>query len=97
MRFQIKARMAGNRAIRWHEHIGAHQFRLRIQNNNPYDSRQWFVFDWRTRSIRAWADRSKAMAIQIGGNNWYHNGYAAVVRPFRRDALQKMRWFEGKF
>jgi hypothetical protein len=75
--------MAENRAVRWHEHIGAHQYRLRIQNNNPYDNQQWFVFDQRTQSIRTWSNRKQVMSIQIGGTNWAHNGYAAVVRPFK--------------
>jgi hypothetical protein len=62
-RFQIRSRMKSGKAIRWHEHIGGNQFRLRIQNNNPYDVRQWWIFDWRTKSIRSASDRKKAIGI----------------------------------
>lgn len=60
--FQIKSRMAGNRALFWHEHIGGGQYRLRIRNNASYNDRQWFVFDSRTQTIRASADRRLALS-----------------------------------
>ena len=94
-RFQIRSLMKDRRSLYVAEHIGHHQYRLRIQNFNPYDNKQWFVFDWRTKSIRQWSDRNKAMSIQWKGNNWNHNGYAAVVRQFKAEGLQKMRWFSG--
>jgi hypothetical protein len=93
--FQIRSRMRYHRALFWHEHIGSHQYRLRIRNTNPGNNRQWFVFDWRTRTIRARADRNKAISIQQGGSNWFYYHYAAVVRPYRRESLQHIRWFNG--
>ena len=96
LRFQLKTMMKSKRALRYFEHIGGHQYRLRIQNNNPYDNKQWFVFDWRTRTIRAWGNRNMAISIQNGGNNWYYYHYAAVVRKFKSGyALQRIRWFNG--
>lgn len=95
LKFQIKSRMSTNRALFVSEHIGSYQYRLRIQNNNPYDIKQWFLFDWRTRSIRSAANTRRAISIQIGGKNWNYFHYAAVVRKFTGSYLQKMRWFEG--
>jgi hypothetical protein len=83
VRFQIKSKMAGNKAVKMHEHIGGYQYRLRIQNNNPYDNKQWWVYDWRTKSIRAAGNQKLAISIQNGGNNWAHNGYAAVAKQFK--------------
>jgi hypothetical protein len=87
--------MRYNRALFWHEHIGSGQYRLRIRNTNPGDNKQWFVFDWRTRSIRPRANRNLVMSVQMNGKNWFYYAYAAVVRPYRRESLQKMRWFNG--
>jgi hypothetical protein len=95
VRFQIKTIMPSKRAIIWHEHIGHHQYRLRIHNNNPYNIRQWWIFDWRTKTIRSAADRNRVISIQYRGNNWNSNGYAAVARHYRNEALQRMRWFNG--
>jgi len=97
IKFQIKTRMSGNRALFWHEHIGSHQYRLRIQNNNPGHNRQWWTFDWRTKTIRAFADRNKVISTQIGGQSWTRNGYNAVVRNIRSQwrHTQMMRFFGG--
>jgi len=94
IKFQIKSRMATNRALFWKEHIGSYQYRLRIRNNNPGNNRQWFTFDWRTRSIRAFADRRKAVSAQIG-TRMVQNGKAAVVRQFKSESLQRMRFYGG--
>jgi hypothetical protein len=83
IKFQIKTQMKSGRALFYAEHIGSHQYRLRIQNNNPYNNKQWFVFDWRTRSFRAAANRRFAMSIQVNGNNWNYFHYAAVMRNYK--------------
>ena len=93
--FQIRSRMRYNRALFWHEHMGSGQYRLRIRNTNPGDNKQWFVFDWRTRSIRTRANRNLVISIQMNGKNWFYYSYAGVVRPYRRESLQKIRWFNG--
>jgi hypothetical protein len=93
VKFQLKSKMAGNKAVFWHEHIGGGQYRLRIRNNNPSDNRQWFVFDHRTRSIRAWSDKSKAMSNQSGYG--LRKGVAAVVRPFKDMINQKIAFYGG--
>jgi len=64
IRFQIKSRMSGNRALYWRNHIGGNQYRTYIQDNNPMDNRQWFTFDWRTKTIRAWARRNYALSVR---------------------------------
>jgi hypothetical protein len=94
-RFQIKSQMKTNRALFWKEHIGGQQYRLRIRTNDPENNRQWFIFDWRTRSIRAMADRKKAISIQTNGKNWFYNAYAAVIRQHKNEQIQKIRWFSG--
>jgi hypothetical protein len=87
--------MKDNRAILFAEHIGSHQYRLRIRNNNPYNLKQWWIFDYRTKSIRAASNRNYVISIQLGGNNWGANGYAAVTRPYKSQITQKLRWFNG--
>jgi len=77
-KFQIKTRMQYNRAVYWAEHIGSYQYRLRIRNTNAGDNKQWFVFDSRTNTIRAWADRRKVISNQI--NQRFNKGVAANVR-----------------
>lgn len=95
VRFQIKSQMTGNRALFYHEHIGAYNYRLRIRNNYPEDIKQWWVFDWRTRSIRAQGNRAMAISIQYNHNNWYSNSYAAVVARYTGKYIQRIRWFNG--
>jgi hypothetical protein len=85
--------MSGNKALFWHEHIGHHAYRLRIRNNMPEDSRQWFIFDWRTKTIRAWADRRKVMSNQF--NYKFRIGVAACMRPWRGDMDQRISWYGG--
>ena len=93
--FQIRSRMANNRALYWAENIGSSQHRLRIRTSKPQSNKQWFVFDYRTKSIRALANRNLAIAVVAGGNNWHFDGYDAVVRPFKKDTLMRIRWFDG--
>jgi len=81
VKFQIKSRMSGNRALFRHEHIGHHQYRLRIRNNMPWNDKQWFVFDHRTRTIRASSDRKLSLSNQYGYG--WRIGVAAVMRPWR--------------
>ena len=92
-RFQIKTIMKSKRALYYAEHIGSHQYRLRIQNSNPYDVKQWFTFDWRTRTIRPSSNKNFAVSVQIGGNNPRYYHYAAVARRWKSSYLQKTRWF----
>jgi hypothetical protein len=92
-RFQIKSRMATNRALFWHEHIGHQQYRLRIQNSAPWIGKQWFVFDWRTKTIRAWSDRRKVISNQYGQG--FNINVAAVVRLYKAEPYQKTLWFGG--
>lgn len=95
-KFQIKTQMKSKRAVKWDDAYGSAQFRLRIYDTNPYDERQWFTFDWRTKTIRTAANAKFVVSIQRGANNWAHKGYAAVVRQYKGEAQQKMRWYESK-
>jgi len=93
VKFQIKSQMKTNRALFWKEHIGGNQFRLRIRDNNPENNRQWFVFNRRTRTIRAYARRSHAISNQSGSR--FIRGRAAVVRPFRKEVYQHIAFYKG--
>lgn len=75
--------------------MGRQQYRLRFRDHNPGNMKQWFVFDSRTKSIRAKANRKLAISVQWGGKNWYYNAYAAVVRPFANERIQQIRFFAG--
>jgi phage terminase Nu1 subunit (DNA packaging protein) len=92
-KFQIKSRMRGKRALFYHEHIGGHQWRLRIRNNNPGEQKQWWVFDRRTRTIRAWADRSKCISNQRGYGFRTHR--PVVIRRYQNHADQKIAFYGG--
>lgn len=87
VRFQIKTVLKSRRALTIAEHIGSNQYRLRIQNNDPYDLKQWWVFDWRTKTIRSASNRNRAISIQIGGTNWAANGYNAVSRDYQGEVI----------
>lgn len=81
MKFQIKSKMPDSRAVYWSEDIGGRQFRLRIRSNTPSDIKQWWVFDSRTHTIRAFGDRRLVISNQEG--YLYYNGYAAVAREWK--------------
>jgi hypothetical protein len=53
------------------------------------------VFDWRTKTIRAYADRNKVISVQLGVQSVFQNNYIAVVRNYKGDSYQKMRMFPG--
>jgi hypothetical protein len=93
IKFQIKSRMPTHRALFWHEHIGGNQFRLRIRDNMPDNLKQWFTFDSRSRTIRAYAKRTHALANQAGYR--YRVGVAATVRPFKGEVYQRSLWYNG--
>jgi hypothetical protein len=77
--FQIRSNMDSGRALIWREHIGGNQYRLRIRDNSPWDSKQWFIFDKRSRTIRPKDKRNYAISVQAGQGFKITN---AVVRPF---------------
>jgi hypothetical protein len=79
--FQIKSLMKGRRALFYSEHIGSGQYRLRIRNNKPKDNKQWFVFDWRTKTIRASASRNLVLSNQY--RQGFRIGVAATMRPYK--------------
>jgi hypothetical protein len=90
--------MDSKRAIVYHEDIGGKQYRLRIQNNDPYDVKQWWVFDNRTHTIRSASNRNLVISVQVGGTNPTYYSYAAVARKFiSGDVLNQMRWYGGKY
>lgn len=53
VKFQIRSRMSSGRTVTVTEHIGGHQYRLRIKTYFPADIKQWFFFDRRSRTIRS--------------------------------------------
>ena len=93
IKFQIKSQMKENRALFYAEDIGASQFRLRIQDSNPEDKRQWFVFDSRTHTIRAFFARTLALSNQEGQG--YKIDVAAVMRPWKKEQFQRVTYFGG--
>lgn len=62
--FQIKTQMKSRRALRYSENLGGHQYRLRIQDNDPYNIHQWWTFDTRTRTIRPKANLKFAITMK---------------------------------
>jgi hypothetical protein len=93
-RFQIRSRMATERALFYHEHIGGQQYRLRIQNHEPWNEKQWFIFDSRTKSIRAWKKRSFAISNQY--KKAFQLGNIAVIREYRSEVYQHVSFYPGK-
>jgi len=82
--------MTGARAAYWDEDIGSDQFRLRIRDNFPRDSKQWFIFDSRTKSIRGYSKRDYTVAIQL--NAGWSQGSAVVLRKWIGDNSQWIYW-----
>jgi hypothetical protein len=62
VKFQIKSRMEGNRALYWNTKIAGDQFRAFIRDNNPADTRQWWTFDSRTHTVRAFAKQTHVLS-----------------------------------
>jgi len=91
IKFQIKSRMSGNRALFWKNHIGGNQYRTYIQDNNPMDNRQWFTFDWRTKTVRAWARRGHALSVRQGYK--FRKLSYVVIRPYKGQNDQKIMWY----
>lgn len=85
--------MSTFRALYWEEHIGGNQYRLRIRNNQPKNNRQWFVFNRRSRTIRAWANRGYVISNQQGYA--FRIGVAATVRPYKNEIYQKSAFYGG--
>jgi len=81
VKFQIKTKGVGNRALFYHEHIGSNQYLLRVRDDDPGDILQWWVFDWRTKTVRAMGNKNLAISVQLGGN-FYTQNYYVVARPF---------------
>ena len=92
-KFQIRSKMDGNRAILWAEDIGGEQYRLRIRSHNPFNKRQWWKFDTRTRTIRAFENANLALSNQRGVG--YEAGHAAVARAFTGEEAQKIKYAYG--
>jgi len=93
-KFQFKTQMASKRALFWYDHIGSNQYRLRIRDNASYDLRQWWVFDSRTHTIRAFSDRNMVISNQEG-LGWRIGG-AAVVRPWKNEYYQQMLYINNQ-
>jgi len=92
-RFQVKSKMAGFRALFWNEHIGGGQYRLRIRNDQCKNNKQWFIFDRRSRTIRAWSSRTLAISNQSGKG--FRIGVAAVVRSYKNEVYQRLSYYGG--
>jgi hypothetical protein len=92
-RFMIKSRMRGNKVLFFREHIGHNQYRLRIRTSNPSDYRQWFTFDRRTRTIRAYSWRGHAISNRYQYN--FRRGAFVVVRPYRNEVYQRLSFYGG--
>jgi hypothetical protein len=90
IKFQIKSRMSGNRALYWKDLIGKDQYRVRIQDNNPPDNRQWWIFDSRTHTVRAFSKRNFALSGRNGKN--FDNGVDVVIRAYKGQPTQQIVW-----
>jgi len=66
---------------------------LRIRDNHPTDKKQWFSFDARTNSIRAYYKRTFAVANRKG-YGFKINNYV-VIRKFKGDNTDRIRWING--
>ena len=91
----IKTGMASKRALYYAEDVGGGQYRLRIQDSDPFDIKQWWTFDSRTHTIRAVGDRKLAISFVRGADNWSHSGYEAFAREYVGETIQQVRWFGG--
>ena len=99
--FYIKSNMKSGRFLFWNEDIGGNQFRLRInefdikvlKDNEKLHQKFRFVFDSRTRSIRAAADKKLAISNRAGQK--FNIGHPAVVREWRNEVYQRIRVYGG--
>lgn len=94
VKFQIKTRLTGNRAISYFEDIGGKQYMLRIQNDNPLDKRQWWHFDSRTHTIRNHENKNLVISNRHHSPGFTEGQYA-VAREYNGHFTQKIAWFTG--
>lgn len=67
---------------------GNGQFMLKIQNHAPWDWRQFFVFDRRSKSIRVAHRRNYAISKEYGARLTRTGG--GMVRPWRNSSTQRV-------
>ena len=82
-KFQIVTKLAGNKVLFYNEHIGGGQYRLRIRAPKG-DRREWWIYDFGTRSIRLAADKKFAISNQSGVG--LSKGKALVMRKYTESA-----------
>lgn len=88
VKFQIRSQMAGGKGVVYHEHIGGNQYLLRIINYEKFEEKAYWVFDSRTRTIRADTKRTYAISNRQGYRFQIAN--YAVIRPFNGETYQKI-------
>lgn len=94
VKFRIRTKMSGGRAITVTEHIGGHQYRLRIRKYFPADDKQSFFFDRRSKTIRSWTKKNYAISNQRG--QFLRLNKAIVIRQYvPGDATQRIYYFGG--
>lgn len=85
--------MPEGRALYFAEHIGSYQYRMRVHDHRPADDSQWWTFDKRTHSIRAWTKRNYAISHKIG--HQFRIDQEIVLREWRGESYQRMDWWDG--
>jgi len=85
--------MASFRALYFDEDMGGSQYRLRIRNDNHKNNRQWWIFDSRTHTIRAFSNKNLAISNQNG--QAFKINVAAVVRPYKNEVYQRLSYYSG--
>jgi len=99
VKFQIKSKYEGHRALSYFEALDHQEHYVRVQDNNPYDKKQWWVYDGRTHTIRCHKQRTWALRIRMHAfpdPNDFRNGQYAVVSPYRGQVREEMLWHEGQ-
>lgn len=93
VKFQIRSKMEGNKALFWSEHIGGEKYRLRIQAHDPENEKQWWFFDSRTHTVRPLLKKDFVLANDKG--HGFSIGVAATIRQYNGDITEKTKWFNG--
>ena len=93
VKFQIRSKMAGGKALFYHEKTNEDQYIVRIQDHQPWDDKQWWFLDSRTRTIRPVT--MKDFALSHMKNKGFIPDVSVVIRKFIGKTNQKTAYWIG--
>jgi len=99
VKFQIKHSTAKELVLFPYDHIGHDEYWLRLRYNEPYDSKQWWSFDSRTKTVRWWNRKTQVLGTYykhrgfLGG---YYDNQWLYLKNYEGKHFDQMKWLSKK-